>query len=464
MAALLRLLVPLVVIAKTAKFAIREGELAQLDDFKELRTPDIQRAVMWNNDQPSGCENKPLEGRNPVVYYHAGHLRTFWNGPSVASSLQESFSQMPKNAFLNVIVTREQSMLPSDAASFTEEIANSCGEKKSEKAPKCANVTVELEPSIEIMHKMAGFYCEPFFGKVLSDNFIKESLAEKYRHFFEEGHSGSNTNSGKARGTMFKVIARLNNIYLREAHAEGLVRFKEVFGYEMPPDQIIVKDRPDTIYQMGILSNIPDMQALFRTDPNILFTQFHPVWTMNDMGFITTRAMIDEMLRVDIECMAQRMDSGRRRLRFSYVPEQAFTCAQFVLTKTMSSRVFSLDGMEPPKGMYWDGNGLRFCNSGEPETENGDCQAPPRPRYRDINDADTAVDNDRQQQQRDRLMKDELVLTGDAMSRRPNYGRWSHMRKQLVCEKKCRREEGGGSDGAPSGGSTQGAGPPQPEK
>ena len=116
-------------------------------------------------------------------------------------------------------------------------------------------------------------------------------------------------------------------------------------GKGMPANQIIVKDRPDCLFRMNILRLIPAMRALLGKQPNILFTQFHPVWTLNDMGWVTTRAIVDELLKIDFDCLVANERS------YAPVPEHAFACGLHVASQTLSLRVFDIEGkifLAPP--------------------------------------------------------------------------------------------------------------------
>jgi hypothetical protein len=419
------LLVPLVAIAEDSGFASREGKLAVLKEFTGTKViPDIQRATLYTPGDPTCGVNNGEEAK-PVVFYHTGHLRTFWNGPDAASSLQESFCELPGFTFLNILITRQDSMLPSDAKSFVKWAECKSSDKKD---PLCRKtLEIKPEPSIALLSKMNHVYCEPFFANVISDAYIKQSIPESLWSFFEEGHSGANT-GGKKRNTMFRVLSRLNNVYLREAHVEGLKRFKEMYGYEMPANQIIVKDRPDCLFRMNILRLIPAMRALLGKQPNILFTQFHPVWTLNDMGWVTTRAIVDELLKIDFDCLVANERS------YAPVPEHAFACGLHVASQTLSLRVFAIEGMEPPKASYHcEVCPPRFCASGE--AESSACKSPPRCRKHNPPPPDNIVENV------ELLMRDELHLVGDRLSKRSGanqaWARWKHARLSLACTPKC---------------------------
>ncbi|GAB5354433.1 hypothetical protein AAMO2058_000118400 [Amorphochlora amoebiformis] len=101
-------------------------------------------------------------------------------------------------------------------------------------------------------------------------------------------------------GTTIRLTAYRYH-YLREAHAEGLRRYKQEHGIEMPVDQIIIFSRPDIQYRyrIGELSNVVKR---LKVNPNLVFGFWDGYDLFDDRVLLTSRQVVDKLLHIDHNC------------------------------------------------------------------------------------------------------------------------------------------------------------------
>jgi hypothetical protein len=135
---------------------------------------------------------------------------------------------------------------------------------------------------------------------------------------------GENT-PGNEHNAVLQMIGRMNSLYMKQAHHDGLIKYKEHFGREMPAHQIIAKMRPDAVYPGDRLRTLHKIQEELKRQPNALWTSWHPVWGLQDIGWVTTRQVMDLLTHIDMDKMLKKFESkadASGSFEVDKVPEQ----------------------------------------------------------------------------------------------------------------------------------------------
>jgi hypothetical protein len=246
-----------------------------------------------------------------------GHMRTFKPDQN-AWLWRNRFCGRKNMQVLGVLATRALDALPGDFA----------------ESP--------IRDSAVHIAGLKDFFCDPFYVDILTDDAIKKELPEElWPHMSASGR----TETGPGRGENYRrmhLIAHLNMIYLRHAHATAMAQYKKEFGVEMPPNQLIVKCRPDGMLPPKLWSELPKIQALVDAAPNTFLSSDHPVYGLQDLAFVTTRFALEQLLSVDLGCSSQTEPA--EQASFDRKPEQHFVC----WLRSTGASVHFVDWLMPP--------------------------------------------------------------------------------------------------------------------
>jgi hypothetical protein len=268
---------------------------------------------------PKGLDYKTL---NPFVVYVTGHMRTFRNstGPHLQNYYCRGGSE--GDVFLSVMATRAMDSLAHDS-------------KK--RVPRSSKLELN-----ELAEKTP--FCDPFYAIILEDATIAKSMPNALTSFF--GKTGKDMHGKtEAGGTQnpkqepMEMLGRLNLVYLQHTHRLALAEYEKTMGYPMPPEQLIIKMRPDAEPAGDLMANLHGLAAVFKKNPDAFFTSYHPVWGLNDIVFITTRQVMDKLVRIDMNCVT---DGGlHKQSSDNYrTPEIFLVCS----LKAIGAKVFYFGG------------------------------------------------------------------------------------------------------------------------
>jgi hypothetical protein len=289
----------------------------------KLRHPSNEVTPIALHRQESCPKDFDYSKLNPFVIYLTGHMRTFRN--YTAPHLQNHFcsnGRRRNDVFLSVMATRSMDSLAHDST---------------RRDPRSSKLELD-----DLGSKTP--FCDPFFAIILEDAVIAQAMPPPLVSFFGKtgkdmhGTSTAGQTENPKQGPM-EMLGRLNLLYLKRAHQQGLIEYERMMGHPMPPEQLIIKMRPDAEPAQDLLSNLHGLAAVFKENPNAFFTTYHPVWGLQDIVFITTRQVMDKIVRIDMNCIT---DGGiHQQSQDNYrTPEIFLVCT----LKAVGAKVFYYGG------------------------------------------------------------------------------------------------------------------------